>query len=161
MELQTKSRATVLAQDEGKAIWFANALMLIKADTETTEGRFTFIDQRVPGGYAVPRHVHHAEDEAWYLLEGDATFYCGDDSFTAGSGSWVFLPRDIPHTFKVGPDGARMITITAPSGFADFVEECGEPAPELAIPPQGPIDVHRLATIAAKYEVEILGPPPD
>ena len=159
--MQTTSRAMVLAEDEGEAIWFANALMIVKANTETTDGSLSAIDQRVPGGYAVPRHVHHAEDEAWYLLEGEATFYCGEDRFTAGKGSWVFLPRDVPHSFKVGPEGARLLTISAPSGFVDFVKECGEPASELVIPPQEPIDDSRLATIAAKYEVEILGPPPD
>ncbi|MGA7670993.1 MAG: cupin domain-containing protein [Nitrolancea sp.] len=159
--MQTTNRAMVLAVDEGEAIWFANALMIVKADTETTNGHFAMIDQRVPGGYAVPRHVHHAEDEAWYLLEGEATFYCGDDRFTAGAGSWVFLPRDVPHTFKVGPDGARLLTMSAPSTFVDFVKECGEPARERAIPPQLPIDAERLTAIAAKYEVEIIGPPPE
>lgn len=158
--MQTKSRAMMLAKDEGKAIWFANALMVIKADSKTTDGRFTFIDQRVPADYAVPRHIHHEEDEAWYLLEGHATFYCGDEQFTAGAGSWVFLPKDVPHAFKAGSSGARLITMTAPSGFADFVEELGEPATELVVPPQGPIDTARLAEIAAKYGVEIVGPPP-
>ena len=158
--MQVGTKAYVLGEDEGKAIWFANALMVMKAATEETAGRFAILDQRVPGGYAVPRHVHHAEDEAWYFLEGEATFYCGEDSFTAGKGAWVFLPRDVPHAFKVGPAGARMLTLSAPSGFADFVEECGEPAPGLSIPPQGPLDVERLATIAAKYQVEIVGPPP-
>ncbi len=158
--MHERNKAYVLEENEGKAIWFANALMLVKAGTETTEGRLAVMDQRVPGGYAVPRHVHHAEDEAWYILEGDATFYCGDDSFTAGRGAWVFLPRDIPHAFKVGPAGARLLTLSAPSGFVDFAQAAGEPASELAIPSQGPLDLDRLVTIAAKYGIEIVGPPP-
>ena len=158
--MQGRTNPYVLGEDEGKAIWFANALMIVKAATAETDGKFALLDQRVPGGYAVPRHVHHAEDEAWYLLDGEVTFYCGEESFTAGKGAWVFLPKDLPHTFKVGPSGARLLTLSAPSGFADFVEECGEPAPDLAIPPQGPLDVEKLARIAAKYQIEILGPPP-
>jgi quercetin dioxygenase-like cupin family protein len=151
----------VLEEDEGKAIWFANALMLVKAGTGGTEGRLAVMDQRMPGGYAVPRHVHHAEDEAWYVLEGDVTFYCGDDCFTAGRGAWVFLPKDIPHAFKTGSAGARLLTLSAPSGFADFVEAAGEPAPHLAIPPQEPLDLDKLVTVAARYGVEIVGPPPN
>jgi mannose-6-phosphate isomerase-like protein (cupin superfamily) len=150
----------VLEENEGKAIWFANALMLVKADSQATDGRLAVMDQRVPGGYAVPRHVHHAEDEAWYILEGDATFYCGDDRVAASRGAWVFLPKDIPHAFKVGPAGARLLTFSAPSGFADFVQAAGEPAPALAIPPEAPLDLEKLVTIAAKYGVEIVGPPP-
>jgi hypothetical protein len=56
----------VLAADEGNAIWFANALMLLKATSADTEGRFALLDQRVPA---------------------EVTFYCWDESFTAGSGA--------------------------------------------------------------------------
>ena len=104
-----QSRAYMMKADEGQAIWFAGALMLLKAGSDQTDGGFAFLDQRVPGNYAAPRHVHHAEDEAWYVLEGNATFYCGDETFAAGPGSWVFLPRDIPHTFHVGPEGGRLL----------------------------------------------------
>ena len=154
------SNAYVLKDGEGKAYWFANALMVVKAATDETQGRFTCMDQRVPGGYAAPLHIHRDEDEAWYILEGEVTFYCGDDQFSAGSGAWVYLPRDVPHAFKVGANEARLLTFTAPSGFADFVAASGELASERAIPPQGPLDVAKLQEIAAKYHIEIVGPPP-
>jgi hypothetical protein len=67
----------------------------------------------------------------------------------------------VEHTFKVGPKGARLLTMAAPSGFADFVKEAGEPAPAHTIPPPGPMDVERLARIAATYGIEITGPPPE
>lgn len=153
-------RAYVLGPDEGQASWFAGALMILKAGTADTDGRFALLDQRVPPGYAVPRHVHRTEDEAWYVLEGEATFYCGEQTFAAGPGSWVFLPQDVPHTFKVGTAGARLLTLTAPSGFADFVREAGDLATELTIPPPTPVDERRLAEIAQRHHVEIVGPPP-
>src|SRR5881398_1693832 len=93
-----------------------------------------------------------------YVLHGDMTFYCGDDELTATVGSWVFAPREIPHTFKVGPHGARALTFGFPSGFAGFVEEFGEPAPSRAVPPPGPIDEGRLVELARKYQIEIVGP---
>jgi len=73
----------------------------------------------------------------------------------------VFAPREIPHTFKVGPHGARALTFGFPSGFAGFVKEFGEPAPSRAVPPPGPIDEGRLVELARKYQIEIVGPPPD
>ncbi len=155
-----QSRAYMMKADEGQAIWFAGALMLLKAGSDQTDGGFAFLDQRVPGNYAAPRHVHHAEDEAWYVLEGNATFYCGDETFAAGPGSWVFLPRDIPHTFHVGPEGGRLLTLSAPAGFAKFVKAAGKQAPRLAIPPQEPPDIEQLAKTAAQYGIEIVGPPP-
>jgi quercetin dioxygenase-like cupin family protein len=155
------SRAYIMKADEGRAIWFAGALMFLKAAGEQTEDRFAFMDQRVPGDYAVPRHIHHDEDEAWYVLEGEATFYCGEETFTAEAGSWVFLPKDIPHAFRVGSEGGRLLTFSAPAGFASFVEAAGEPAPEPVLPPPGPMDIERLAEIAAQYGIEIVDPPPN
>ena len=154
------NRAYVSAPDDGEALWFSGALMVVKATGEQTDGRFALLDQTTPGNYAVPRHVHHDEDEAWYVLEGEATFFCGDERFAAGPGSWVFLPRGVPHTFKVGPDGARLLTLTAPANFAEFVRAAGEPAKSRTVPPPTPPDVERLAEIAARYGIEIVGPPP-
>jgi quercetin dioxygenase-like cupin family protein len=154
------NRAYLAGPDEGEAIWFAGALMLLKADGEQTQGRFTLIDQIAPPGYTVPRHIHHSEDEAWYVLEGEVTLYCGDQVLTAAKGSWAFAPRDVPHSFKAGPDGARLLTFTAPAGFDDFVREAGEPAQTLTPPPPAEMDVENLSTIAAKYGIQIVGPPP-
>jgi mannose-6-phosphate isomerase-like protein (cupin superfamily) len=150
----------MLGSEEGEPIWFAGTLMLLKAAADETSGQFALLDQRVPPGYAAPRHLHRGEDEAWYLLEGDATFYCDDSQFAAGPGAWVFLPKAIPHAFRAGPAGARLLTFSAPAGFADFVRAAGEPAPGLTLPPPGPMDVPRLEALARRYGIEILGPPP-
>ncbi len=158
--MQTARRGYMLGAEEGQAIWFAGALMVLKAGGEQTEGRFALLDQHVPAEYAAPQHVHHDEDEAWYILEGEATFYCGDDRFSAGPGAWVFLPKGIPHAFRVGASGARLLTFSAPAGFADFVQAAGEPAQGHALPPDGPVDVEQLAAIAGRYGIEIVGPPP-
>lgn len=155
-----KSRAYMMKADEGEAIWFAGALMILKAADDQTNGRFAFLDQRVPRDYAVPQHIHHVEDEAWYVLEGDVTFYCGDEMFKAGPGSWVFLPKEVPHAFKVGSEGGRLLTISAPSEFANFVKSAGQSAPKLVVPPPEPPDLDHLASIAARYGIEIVGPPP-
>jgi quercetin dioxygenase-like cupin family protein len=152
-------RAHVLAEDEGSAIWFAGALMVLKTGTDDSEGRFTLLDQWVGADYATPLHVHHAEDEAWYVLEGEMTFRFGDERFTAGPGSWVFLPRDVPHGFRAGPEGARLLTFAAPSGFDHFVREFGEPAQSATLPPPGPLDMQKLLQLTEKYRIEIVGPP--
>ena len=153
-------RAYMLKTDEGQAIWFAGALMILKEAGDQTEGHFAFLDQRVPGNYTAPQHIHHAEDEAWYVLDGEVTFYCGNETFNAGPGSWVFLPKDVPHAFRVGPAGGRLLTLSAPASFANFVKDAGEPAPKLVAPPAKPADLDQLSKIAEKYGIEIVGPPP-
>lgn len=156
----SERHAYVLAEGEGEAFWFAGALMIVKAGGEGSDGGFAFIDQRTPGDYAVPRHVHEREDEAWYVLQGEVTFFCGDEALTARPGAFVFAPRGIPHAFRTGPEGARLLTVACPSGFARFVRAAGEPAPALEPPPEGPLDVERLTEVAREHGIVIVGPPP-
>lgn len=145
-----------VAEREGTATWFAGALMVEKAS-----GRgFDLLDQTVPPGYAPPRHVHAEEDEAWYILAGEATFWCGEEELQASAGSFVFLPRGVEHAFKAGAEGARLLTFTVPSGFAEFVRAAGRPAEGLHVPPPEPPDPERLAQTARRFGIEITGPPP-
>ena len=161
MQTKATDRTYSLADKEGKAFWFVGALLQRKAGAAETDGQFALLDQTMPAGYAVPRHIHLNEDEAWYLLEGSMTFYCGEHVIEAAKYGWVFAPRGIPHTFKVGSNGARALTFTFPSSFAEFVAEMGEPAPQLTIPPPGRVDPQRLAEVAHRYGIEIVGPPPE
>jgi mannose-6-phosphate isomerase-like protein (cupin superfamily) len=161
MQTKTTDRVYSVADRKGPAYWFVGALLQRKAGGEETEGRFALLDQTMPPSYAVPRHIHLDEDEAWYLLEGSMTFYCGDHVIEAGERGWVLAPRGIPHTFKVGAKGARALTFSFPSKFGDFVAEMGEPASQLVVPPHEPVDERRLAEVANKYGIQIVGPPPD
>ena len=152
--------AYVVPDGAGAATWFVGALMVRKAGPEETSGSFDMLDQTVPPGYAPPRHIHRREDEAWYVLDGSATFWCGDRQFNASQGSFVFLPKGVEHTFLAGAMGARLLTLAVPGGFAGFVEECGVPAARLTIPPPEPVDPAKLAEIASRFGIEITGPPP-
>jgi len=58
-------------------------------------------------------HVHHADDEAWHVLEGQLTFRYADRVETAGAGSTVFVPAGVAHTFKAG-EGARYLIVLTP-----------------------------------------------
>lgn len=158
--MQATGRAYMLSAEEGEAIWFAGSLMVVKARGEQTEGRFALLEQQVPSNYAAPHHVHQDEDEAWYILAGEATFFRGGDQFHAGPGAWVFLPKEVPHAFRVGASGARLLTVSAPAGFADFVPAAGAPAQGHRLPPAGPVDVVQLAAVAGRYGIDIIGPPP-
>jgi quercetin dioxygenase-like cupin family protein len=151
-----------LAKDEGQAIWFLDTLTFVKATGEQTGGAFGLIEHVAPPGSGSPYHVHHAEEEIFYVLEGEVTFFSGDDKFTGTGGSYVFLPRDIPHGFKVtGDKPARYLVMTIPAGFEQFTIEVSQPATALTLPPARPHDMEKLRSVAAKYNIEILGPLPE
>jgi mannose-6-phosphate isomerase-like protein (cupin superfamily) len=106
---------------------------------------------------ASPYHVHHAEDELWYVLEGSVRLVSGQTSVVADKVGLAYLPRDIPHGFEVvGLAEARMLAVVAPSGFEAFVEELSEHAPPTHSP-----DMTKLAEVAQRYGLEILGPLPE
>ena len=150
---------------EGEALWWIGMLATIKATAEQTGGQYTLVEILAPDGFASPLHVHHGEDEGFYILEGEMTFYVGDQTIKAHPGSFLFGPEEVPHAFTVDSGPARLLFVLSPGGFEDLVREMGEPARELTIPPrpEGPPDeaeVRRMAAIAARHGNEILGPPP-
>jgi quercetin dioxygenase-like cupin family protein len=150
-----------LQQGEGEALWFLGTLATVKASSETTNGSVAVIEQLAPQGAGSPLHVHHREDEWFYVLEGALTFWVGGEVIEAPAGSFVYGPRDIPHTFIVSAPQARFLLVTEPAGFESFMRGFSEPAPTRTIPPPAapPSDLTPLITKAAEYGVEILGPP--
>jgi quercetin dioxygenase-like cupin family protein len=151
----------VFGPGEGEASWFLGALATIKASTESTAGRVAVIEHLAPRGHGSPLHVHSREDEWFYVIDGELTFWVGGEVSIAPAGSFVFGPKGIPHTFVVSSDEARFLLVAEPAGFECFTRALGEPAASLEIPPPAtePPDVDGLAQLAATFGIQIVGPP--
>jgi len=150
-----------LQPGEGEARWFIGALGTIKAAAETTSGQVAVLEFRWPEGGGSPLHVHRHEDEWFYVIEGELTFWVGGKVIVAPAGSFVYGPRDIAHTFVVTSTEARFLMVTEPAPFADFVRALSEPANSLTLPPASvePPSPEHMTAVAAEYGIEILGPP--
>jgi mannose-6-phosphate isomerase-like protein (cupin superfamily) len=114
------------------------------------------VDHRVPSGYAPPPHVHSEQDEVFYIISGQFDVRCGDQSWEAGPGDLVFLPRQVPHSFTVSGDGpGRTLLINAPAGFADVIVELGQSTTELEIPNPdvAPPSPDRIAAVAEAHGI--------
>jgi quercetin dioxygenase-like cupin family protein len=156
------TRPYALAKEEGLALWFLNGLLILKATGEQTGGAFALIDNAGPPGGGSPYHVHHNEDEAFYVLEGEITVYVGEERIKAQPGTWVYGPREVPHGFRIeGDSPARFLLLYTPAGFEQYFVEVGEPARELTLPPAEPPNMERLMSLSPKYDIEILGPLPE
>jgi len=154
------ARMVAVAPGEGPAVWFLQNRMVLKATAESTGGAFGLVESLIAPGAAPPMHIHYEEDEAFYVLEGELTFQCGDETARATTGSFVFLPRGVPHGFVVESDTpVRMLTLLVPGGGERMFVEGGRPAEHEGMPPVAPPDIPQLQRVAQKYGNAIVGPP--
>jgi len=147
---------------EGEARWWSDGLAVLKATAADTGGQMTILEITEPPDTEAPLHVHHAEDEAFWILEGTATFEVGDRTIEAGAGDYLFGPRHIPHRFTTGPDGCRMLFIFTPGGFEELLAAISRPAESRTLPPvaDNPPSEDEIARIQAAIQAhgcELLG----
>jgi quercetin dioxygenase-like cupin family protein len=160
--MNTNPTPYLLGPEEGEAFWGFGALWTLKASAEQTGNRFSLIEEVAPGGEGTPLHAHPEDDETFYVLEGDLTFYLGDDPPTpASAGSFVHIPGGVVHAFQVDSETARYLIITTPQHERFYRAAFGDPAQSRTLPPEGPPDMERINAAAREYKVEALGPPPE
>jgi quercetin dioxygenase-like cupin family protein len=157
----TPLKPTATASDAGEAWWWLGSLAVIKATATDTGGQMTIVEMTEAPGTEAPLHVHHREDEAFWVLEGTVTFEVGDTTIQAGPDDYAFGPRDIPHRYTVGPDGCRMLFIFTPGGFEETIRKMSEPAAARTVPPAADarpeIDYSLLEKFIAEAGCELLG----
>ena len=157
--MRERSKPFVLGPDDGEATWFLGTRMTVKATAQSTGGTFGLIEVRLAAGFPPPLHIHHQEDESFWILEGRLTVVCDGQTYQAGPGSFIYLPRDLPHTFRVDEGPARALELVQPGGHERFYVEGGRPALDDAIPEFDPRDLERVRALYAKYRLEEAGPP--
>lgn len=144
----------------GRSVWSLGGRFTTKADSAATEGRFALVESLAFRSTEPPLHVHHREDEAWYVLDGQMTFYVAEEVLEATAGTFVHAPRGLPHTFTVDTEPTRVLVLASPGGFEHFAVELGAPAIS-DVPPAGLVlpAPEVLGPVAERYGIEVVGPP--
>lgn len=79
-------------------------------------------DQGGPPGpprWIAPLHVHHNDDEAWYVLEGTLCVRMGESVVEARAGSSVLVPHGTVHTYwNPGPGLVRYLLVMTPNIYS-------------------------------------------
>jgi len=133
--------------------------LVTKAADEETRGAYAFQEMTVAPGFPwVPPHIHHKEDEAIYVLDGECTVRVGDRTHTLVPGTFVLMPQGIVHTFSnPGAVPARVVVISSPGAVIRYFEEA---AALSNASPTGQPDMEQLAALASKYDIEFVSEPP-
>jgi quercetin dioxygenase-like cupin family protein len=148
-----------LAQDADhqRLEWLHGSVMSVLLDGPATGGQLAVVRTRLSAGSVAPVHVHSGEDEMFILLEGEGLFWAGDQRYVLGEGGAAFLPRGLPHAYRITAD-ADLLTLCVPSGIEGFFRAAGW---DLSTPkPEGwELDPGRLVAAAESTGQKILGPP--
>lgn len=148
---------------EAEALWCLGELQAVLAAGEHTGDGFSLVEHEALAGHSPPWHRQPGDDETFYVLEGEMTFWAGDSGRPyqrVGRGAMVFIPRGLPHSFRVESETARWLTVGTPAGHERFYRAVGETAKQHAIPPPGKPDMAKVDAGARSHGVELLGPPP-
>ena len=152
----------VLTEQEGDPIWFLGNLSTMKAKSDQTQNAYGMYVALIAPESGPPPHLHYHQDEAFFVLDGEAHVRCGEQPWHASKGAFVFLPQGIPHTYKAGNTPLKMVVITSPGGplgFEYFVEAMGEPAQTRTLPAPKAPDRAKLQRLAAQYDIEFVAMP--
>jgi quercetin dioxygenase-like cupin family protein len=139
-----------------KSIWYMGSRMTFHADGNDTDGQYALVEFSGKPGLEPPLHVHQSEDELFFVLEGQLRIFRGTEEHIINAGESLFLPRRVPHTFKVLSGSVRGLVLITPAGFEDYFREIGTPASHSDTPPPFVVDVPRMTRVATQFGVEFV-----
>jgi len=154
------SKSVVRKPGEGQARWMLGGLYEVIVSGEETGGALTVMEMTVPAGAGPPPHIHD-QDELLFVLEGTVRQHIGDQTIEAGPGAVFFFPKGTLEWFEPVGGNLKVRIVYTPGGVDRFFMEVSEPAPRREIPPPltAPPDLARLASVGARYGLELREPP--
>lgn len=150
---RTSARVTDERLDKPLMIW-GRIPLVTKVSTRATGGALYAFEHPNMAKGGPPRHMHHDQDEWFYVLDGDFVMEVGDERHHLKRGDSLFAPRKIPHAWACVSDRGSLLTTVSPAGtFEAFLMETTEhatpPAPD------------EMAATFEKHAMSLLGPPLD
>ena len=156
MELKAYKRGV----SHESSAWYMNNLTTYLAEQQDTRGQFGLMESILAPGNEPPPHIHAREDELYYIIEGEFDVYAGKDAFKVKQGECVFLPRLIPHAFKIRSPKLRLLLIITPGGLEAAFRGMASPADKLDLPSGMPTyaaaNLEKTVQVLQEYGVRLL-----
>jgi mannose-6-phosphate isomerase-like protein (cupin superfamily) len=149
------SEGYVLQPGEGRLIDLGAFSMSVKATEDDTDGMFTLLEAEEPPDFGPPLHIHHGIAEAFYVLQGEYIIFLDENEFRCPTGSFIFIPAETPHGFRVGGVASRKLNLYLPAAMVGYFDDLSDAMKK------GEADPERLSDIATRYALEVIGPVPE
>ncbi len=145
------AEALVVPPGSGAQLLVLGDKMTVKLHGRDTGGAFTMIESVCDPDVGPPLHIHHREDEAFYVIAGEFEFVCNGERTVGGPGTVARLPRGVAHRFKnIGAGPGRLLITLTPAGLEEFFAEVG------GLTAEQQADHPRLLEIAGRYGLEFV-----
>jgi mannose-6-phosphate isomerase-like protein (cupin superfamily) len=149
---------------QGDSYSVVGDVVTFKAVGEDTGGKYALFEIVVQPQIGPPPHIHHREDEAFYILEGEVEFHLDNQTIMATPGTFLHSPKGQVHSFiNIGRKPAKMLCWTTPAGIEKFFTQVGIRVEnsEALPPPITQATIERIVATAPEYGIEILPLTPD
>lgn len=144
---------------EGRSLWVFGGLVTFYARGEETGGAFSLFEEAIDSQTGAIPHLHHEEDQAFYVLEGEHEFVCAEEVYSAPVGTYLYVPRGVVHSYQnVGATPGRLLILSTPAGGTERIFfEVGEPATDTSTPPpeSAPPDMPAFREIVRRHGSDI------
>jgi quercetin dioxygenase-like cupin family protein len=136
--------------------WLDGSTLSILLDGAASNGQLMVGRFDVSEGEAPPYHLHTNEDEIFILIKGTALVWADDQESELAEGGIVFLPKQVPHAYRITSKKADLLVINTPAGIEGMFRETGR---DRSTPRPPDYRVTPKPEVSAKYGNIILGPP--
>jgi quercetin dioxygenase-like cupin family protein len=128
MSIHQGPRAFKIEPAQARSYQMLGTLWRVLSSGDETGGIVGALDERCSHGMRAPMHVHDDADEIFYVLDGNLTFFVGEERIEAAPGAFVYLPRFVHHGFQCNSTEARVFNFVTPAGFEQLILDSGQPA---------------------------------
>lgn len=138
--------------------WLGGSVISVLLDSAATNGQLTMQRQSATRGEAPPLHKHLYEDEIFMLISGEASVWFDGERSELGEGGVLFLPRNVPHCYRITSERAELLMLATPAGMEGMFREIGH---DLSVPKEPGTEIVPDPEVSERYGNIVLGPTPE
>lgn len=140
---------------EARTIDVGGFSVVVHAGAGMTSGAFSLVETvEAVAGAGPPLHVHRDAAESFYVIEGEYVMHLDGRDFRCPAGSFIYVPKGMPHTFRASSVGSRKLNLYTPSAMEGYFDD-------LAAGLRKGVDEAGLDELAGRYSMDVLGPAPE